>query len=505
MRTPSFRTSAFFAALVVAASVPVVVNCGSTELEEDQALSEDDIGVNNASGLGLRFDESSGSIQATLKRSLDEGERLVVRIRGGKITSRSQADLNCGELIETEVLGRDASGKVAFQGPKVERAMFELLKLYNDPRWATLDVSSAQLETARKTPDAMVEACLVKNGKPRAKLVTHLAYAFDQGTKDYALRTRGESIGLQAGDGGLAASDAGAPASDGGAPSNDGGSEPARVITEENVAGQIEYSNLCEKDLGEIPFFPKIKDGSYETFDCRDLVANGKDGNQPRKLEGIEGANIPARVDGKEVTVCDPGRELGPGSSSYGCIAKTDEGMYLKSGLNQPGAMVVSAKNSKGSHWTLLCRAVADDGKGMMKTKTFNDIAMIGHNPRTGRTCFFQNKIGSGDDGSKVAHPGDVDKSSTIWSGSPQSFCSGDCHGNSPFLHSKWIDGARRSNGKTVVPMAGQHPDLPISAPIPYNLVAGDRLGFALPKISRERGSQRVHQLPLAFARLIGS
>jgi hypothetical protein len=482
----SLRTPALFTALAIAAATPAYLNCGATGAEEE--LTEDNIGVNNTLGLGLRYDEKSGSIQATLKRPLDEGETLVVRLRAGKIQENTARDLKCSDLIEAEPIpGREASGKVAFQGPKVDRAVFDLVRLFDDPNWATGRVSAAQLETA-KNPDPIVEACLMKGLKVRAKLVTNLAYAYDQGTKDANLRTQGSGgLGTLAGDGGLAASDSGPGASgrrDGGPVVEDAGApEPPRVVNEDNLNSQIEYGSICEKELGDIPFFPKIADGKYETFDCRDLVANGRDGTAKHKVDGVEGSKIPAFVNGVEATVCSPGMELGENSSSYGCLEKADHGMYLDNGGTQPGPMVVTAKNTKGTHWILLCRKVADDGKGMMKSKKFNDMAMLGHNPRTGRTCFFQNSIGSGTDGSKVPHPADVDKSTTVWSSSVQSYCSGSCHGNSPFVHSAWIDGAKRANGKAVVPMLGQHADLPISTPLPYNLVAADKLGFKLPKI----------------------
>lgn len=466
MRAFNYRLSALLATLTIAGTAPIVVNCGSSGAEEE--LSEDNIGVSNAMGLGVRYHEKSGSVQATLKRPLEEGERLVVRVRAGKYTSTSQRDLRCTDLSETSEMGRDGSGKIVFQGPTVDRSVFDLMKLYDDPAWATLDVTEAQRELAKTTPDALVEACLMKGAAVRSKMVTNLSFAIDQATKDGSLDTLSGGIRLQAADGGLAEVDAGPAAQ-----------EP---ITEENVTGQVAYGALCEQELGEIPFFPRIKEGSYETFDCRDLVANGRDGNQQHTVEGVEGARIPARVDGVEVDKCDPGKELGPDTMSYNCLKKSDEAMYLKSGDNQPGPMVASVRNSKGTYWALLCRAVADDGRGMLKTKTFNDIAMIGHNPKTGRTCFFQNKIGSGRDGSKVPHPADVDKSNTVWSGTPAGMCASDCHGNSPFIHSKWIDGARRADGKMVVPMLGQHADLPISAPIPYNIVAADHLRFSLPK-----------------------
>ncbi len=446
---------------------PLLVHCGSDE--EEATPSEDDIvGVDNALGLGLRIDDS-GKLQATMAKALAEGETLRVRVRAGKMTLTSEREVPCGELPELNATGNVEDGKYVYQGPAVDRGVFDLLKLYDDPNWATGNVTAAQKERA-KQPDPIVEACVVKGATVRAKLQVNLAYAFDTGIKEGSLTTQGMGdLRLQAGDAGTA---------------DAGRKPPVRKITEDNVNSQIEYGQLCETELGEIPFFPKIKKGKYETFDCRDLVANGKNDKAPHKLDGVEGARIPATVNGVEVDKCSPGRELGVGSSSYECLDKADHGMYLASGGTQPGPMVVTAKNSKGTHWVLLCRKVADDGKGMFKTKTFTDMAMVGHNPQTGRTCFFQNSIGSGINGAAVPHPGDVSRSTTVWSSSVQSYCTGSCHSNGAFVHSRWIEGAKRANGKTIVPMLGQHPDLPISNPsAPYNIVAASHLGFSLPKI----------------------
>ena len=133
----------------------------------------------------------------------------------------------------------------------------------------------------------------------------------------------------------------------------------------------------------------------------------------------------------------------------------------------------------------------------MTKTKTFNDMAMIGHNPKTGRTCFFQNSIGSGKDGSKVPHPADVEKSTTVWSSYVQNYCSGTCHAESAFVHSPWIDGAKRANGKPIVPKMGEHPDFLISdlsAPVQHRRRRQARL--LDPEAARQRRGRRLQQLP---------
>jgi cytochrome c553 len=204
----------------------------------------------------------------------------------------------------------------------------------------------------------------------------------------------------------------------------------------------------------------------------------------PRNLPGVgEVRTIPVFVNGVEQSKCSPGRELGPGSSSYSCMDKADRGMFLDRGGTQPGPSIAVARNDKGTDWLLLCRKVADNGTGMMKTHTFTDMAMIGHNPRTGRTCFFQNSIGSGIDGKHVPHPGDVEKSTTIWSSNVQAYCSGSCHAESAFVHSPWIDGAKRNDGKAIVPKMGELNDYLISdLSAPYSIIAGDKLGFKIPQ-----------------------
>ena len=47
---------------------------------------------------------------------------------------------------------------------------------------------------------------------------------------------------------------------------------------------------------------------------------------------------------------------------------------------------------------------------GGYASNQYNDIAMIGHNPFTGKTCFFQNALYSKTDGGNVPHPADKDE-----------------------------------------------------------------------------------------------
>ena len=492
------RSLGLLTALAIAPAL-ALVHCAAP-VEDDEALTEDQItGVNNALGLALRYDDVTGRVQATLSGGLEDGERLFIRVRRGKLGLTSQKDLDCNDLAQARAPSgsgeRELTGKIVYQGPKVEKSIFDLVHLYDHPSWATGNVAQALKDEVRLLgPDPIVEACVMKGDKPRAKLATNLAYAWDQGTKaERTLARLGANVRLLAGDAALegeggAREDAGA----GGVDASGAAVGTGRALDETNVTSQIEYGELCVQELGEIPFFKKLGPSSYDTFDCRNLVGVGADGKPSGAIAGVEGAMIPTTVDGVAQDKCSPGLELGPESSSYGCMEKADHGMFLAGGETQPGAMVVTAKNASGSHWLLLCRKVADDGKGMTKSTRFNDIAMIGHNPKSGRTCFFQNSIDSGKEGSKVPHPADIEKSTSIWSSRVQSSCTGTCHGESPFVHSPWIDGAKRANGKAIIPKIGELPDFVISdLSAPYNLIAADKLGFRLPKqlVSDEVGA----------------
>jgi len=508
MPSRHFRSLGLLTALAVAAC-SAFVHCAAPEEEEEADASEDAItGVNNSLGLGLRYEDKSGTVQATLKNPLGDGEKLLVRVRRGKITQTSQKQLDCKNLTQAKPITgsgqREITGKLVYQGPKVDKSIFDLVRLYDDPNWATGDVPQAiKDEVAKLGPDPIVEACVIKGDKVKARLQTNLVYAWDQGTKA-EVATKTASLRIMAGDAG-AGSEGGAD-TDGGATDTDAGGDPGtpggqgtgRLLDETNVSSQIEYGELCVQQLGEIPFFKKLGPGSYDTFDCRDLVGR-HDGEATGAIEGVEGAMIAVTVDGVPQDKCSPGRELGPGTSSYDCMDKADHGMFLDRGGVQPGPMVVTAKNDKGTHWLLLCRKLNDDGNGMVKSKTFNDMAMIGTNPVTGRTCFFQNSIGSGKDGSKVPHPADVEKSTSVWSSSVQAYCSGTCHGADPFVHSPWIDGAKRVNGEPIIPKMGENHDFLVSNNgAPYNIVAGDKLGFKIPQqlVSDEVGAcNNCHRL----------
>jgi hypothetical protein len=475
------RSLLLLLSLSAATSAAMLVNCApAVDEEEEEPTSEDAItGVNNVLGLALVYDSETSKVKATLKKPLGTGDRLFIRVRRGVIEHDSQAKLDCSQLAEAAPITKgDAlvNGKTVYEGPSVSKELVDLLSIYNDERWYGGKETPEMRAEIEKGPDAIVEACVLHGDKVRAKLLTNLAYAWDRG-EDLKRQTSLASRSIRILNNGT----------DGGAAEDTG--EGAATIPEGPAYNTIDYAKLCVQELGEIPFFKKIADGKYETFDCRDFV--GSNGDQPGgPIEGVQSAVVPLTVDDQPQTECSEGRTS---SRTYDCVDKCDRGMWLTAsshtGLGrkaacQPGVTVSSAKNEQGSHWVLLCRKVDNsNGESMMKTKVFNDIAIIGTNPQTGKTCFFQNKENVGNDGSRVVHPADVARSSAIWPATPSSYCTKNCHATDAFIHSPWIDQALRSDGHTIVPKMGELRDFPISnLELPYRLVNGPAQGFVVPQ-----------------------
>ncbi|HJZ86712.1 MAG TPA: PPC domain-containing protein [Polyangia bacterium] len=196
-----------------------------------------------------------------------------------------------------------------------------------------------------------------------------------------------------------------------------------------------EYAKRCVAEMGEIPFFEKTGDGQYKTYNCLDSVP------------------IPMTVTDANGSLTNPDMEAGI----------CDRPQYIYSSC-EPGPRVASRSNEQGTHWVLLCRKSI----GGFSSSKFNDIAMIGHNPLTGKTCFFQNALYVKTDGEHVPHPGDTNQSQNLWAGLHGGLGSGiecaRCHDADPFIHSPWIDQAKDAQGRSVVPKMGEREDFPIGA-----------------------------------------
>jgi hypothetical protein len=220
---------------------------------------------------------------------------------------------------------------------------------------------------------------------------------------------------------------------------------------EQYINSPVAYGERCVAELGEIPFFEKEADGKYSTYDC------------------IESTEIPLTITKADGSVDKP-RE--------GTVNQCDNPQYIYS-LCEAGPRVAQRTNDQGTRWVLLCRK----SKGGYASNQYNDIAMIGHNPFTGKTCFFQNALYSKTDGGHVPHPADKEKSQNLWSGVHGGLGSGiecsTCHDADPFIHTPWIDGAKDAQGRPIVPKMGIDADLAIGAnDAPYSLINAKGQGW---------------------------
>ncbi len=158
----------------------------------------------------------------------------------------------------------------------------------------------------------------------------------------------------------------------------------------------------------------------------------------------------------KETPTCDKPSALGgPGCNPYSRFAAF-------TGATVPG--VGSANGIKGTgeptQWAYFCRRYVARPEG---SRFFDDVNMIGHNPNTGATCFFNSTLGGGvavaaadmsgvnpRPPSTIPHPGD-DNALTFWippylkdpkfrAVTVESVkCTG-CHDNDAFLHTPYVD-----------------------------------------------------------------
>lgn len=511
------RTVGLLVTLLASGLATTLVHCGTSDATDDaaSAVGDEVVGVNNRMGLKLIYLDGDKKIYATLPRALPADYKLYVNVRRGKISMNSHDQMRCHQVAPRATVLTPTvlpDGTTVYEGPHVKDEFVKLLDLFNDERWGTGRETPEMNAEVDAGPDPIVEACIVKGdpatGHVLAKLITNLAYAWDRGTDlaevngaaeapEVEALLEGTPVTPQRANGlTLAAMKNGnvnlmaARRRDAGRPTGTAG-----TLREGRAYNMIDYTKLCMQELGEIPYFKPIKDasgeptGKYETFDCRDFTGSNT-GGADAPIPGVESALIPLSVDDVAQEKCSRGQSS---VRSYDCVNQCDRAMYLTAsghtGLGekascQPGVTVSSATNDQGSHWVLLCRKVEDTGVGMTKTKRFNDIAMIGTNPKTGRTCFFQNAENIGNDGAHVVHPADIVQSNHIWPSDPPSYCTGSCHTADAFIHSPWIDEAKRGDAaKSIVPKMGELADFSISDNgRPYSLINGKAQGFGFAK-----------------------
>ena len=243
-----------------------------------------------------------------------------------------------------------------------------------------------------------------------------------------------------------------------------GGKADDETSGEQRINSPVAYGERCVSELGEIPFFEKTGEGEYTTYDC------------------LESTEIPLTITDANGNVTKP-RE--------GTVNQCDNPQYIYD-LCEAGPRVASRTNEQGTRWVLLCRKSI----GGYASNKYNDIAMIGHNPFTGKTCFFQNALYSKTDGGKIPHPADTEKSSNLWSGVHGGLGSGiecsRCHDADAFIHTPWIDSAKDAQGRPIVPKMGIDADFALGAnDTPFALINQRGQGWQMEKqlVSQEANS----------------
>jgi hypothetical protein len=188
---------------IVVGGVTAVAGCAAQaapSASDQAALGDDELNaVNNKMGLRLTYDDPSGRVHATIKMTLQTGERLVLRVRRGRLTVGGQVDLDCSQLAEALPLPAPAtttmmtgtttgttsnttaapmpSTKPIYVGPEVDRSL--LASVYNQ-QWIDMNISGAVLEQLSVDgADSIVDACIVRDEGVRARLQTSIQYAWD--------------------------------------------------------------------------------------------------------------------------------------------------------------------------------------------------------------------------------------------------------------------------------------------------------------------------------------
>jgi mono/diheme cytochrome c family protein len=359
----------------------------------------------------IMYDQSTARVLLQFDGSaLRGGEKVFIRTRRGKFDQ-----LDCSKLATEVEASTDINDNVLY-GPVVNSKLTD--QFYADSRWVT-GPTPEMLAQIPLGIDSIIDVCIVDGTTVTFQKETDLFTAWDS--------AREEGVGGKA---------------------DDASGETA-------INSVTKYADRCVAELGEIPFFKKLGEGSYETYDC------------------LNSTPIP-------LTVTENGTVTHPQQN----VDKCDQPQYIYS-LCEAGPRVATRINDQGTRWVLLCRKSI----GGYTSNQYNDIAMIGNNPFTGKTCFFQNALYDKIDGGKIPHPGDVAQSANMWRG-VQGGVGGTsniecqrCHGVKPFIHSPWIDGAKDLQGRSIVPKIGEDPDYPTGAnDAPYSLVNYRGQGWNVPK-----------------------
>ena len=177
----------FFSSILTAVAVAGCATDTATSADGETAIGDDELNaVNNKMGLRLTFDDASGHVRATMKAKLHTGEKLVMRVRRGRLASGLQTELDCSQLAEAIALPPKpsttsstmaSSTKAIYVGPEVDRS---LLACVYTQQWVDQNIPPDVIEQLSiDGADAIVDACIVREEAVRARLQTSLQYAWD--------------------------------------------------------------------------------------------------------------------------------------------------------------------------------------------------------------------------------------------------------------------------------------------------------------------------------------
>jgi len=402
------KCSLFASGLAVLGACATLTACGEDPAQETM--------------IEVGYDDVSSRILVTLHPGLASGAELHVRVRQGNV-----GELDCakaaGEIgrIDDKPLLSPTGDR--FAGPDFDPNAF---KSVYTTQWFSVDEPTAEMLEEARNSHHTIDICLMNGGSVVRELELDVRRALDRAGTN------------------------------------------GKFDDTSRIASTVAYGEACVAELGEIPFFPKLADGDYGTYDCLDSTP------------------IPTTVTALDGTVTYPETQVSTCDNPQ-FIYSLCEANAVTGRVNGP--RVTSASNEQGTHWTLLCR------KAQGTEGVYNDIAMVGTNPFTGKTCFFQNALYSRTDGRHVPHPADKTETATspqqsasLWEGIHGGLGSGiacaSCHDADPLIHTPWIDGALRQDGDPVIPKMGLHDDFQLGFnKAPYTILNSAAQGWTMPKV----------------------
>ena len=172
---------------VMAASSLALAGCSGSpddaqSADDQAALGDDELNaLNNKMGLRLVYDSPTSRVRATLKAKLRTGERLMLRVRRGRIEVNALNTFDCTQLaVATPLVASTYTTRnTIYVGPEMDPTL--LVNVYRQ-EWIDQNMSAQTLDhLSRDGADAIVDACIVTDRDVRARLQTSLAYAWDAG------------------------------------------------------------------------------------------------------------------------------------------------------------------------------------------------------------------------------------------------------------------------------------------------------------------------------------